>query len=107
MIPPSNDEEDRMLDVRKAGKPSLRRVRLAVRLTGAEEAAITGDFNGWDPAGIPLHHAGDRLWYVLLQLPPGEYQYRLRVDDAWVDDPEAEHLVPNPYGTANALMKVR
>jgi 1,4-alpha-glucan branching enzyme len=87
-------------------KGGTRRVRFVVRLPQAEEVILTGDFSGWDPAGIPLHHGAQDTWYATLDLAPGAHEYRLRVDGDWRDDPEAEDRVPNPFGTLNSVLKV-
>jgi 1,4-alpha-glucan branching enzyme len=84
----------------------LKRRRFAVRLPGADEVAVTGDFTGWSLEGIPLHHDGRDEWYVTLSLLPGEYQYRLRVDGEWRDDPGAAQQILNPYGSRNSVLRI-
>ena len=39
-------------------------------------------------------------------MPPGSYEYRFVVDGQWVDDPEVNELIPNPFGSANAVLEV-
>ncbi|MBI3858582.1 MAG: hypothetical protein HY293_23090, partial [Planctomycetes bacterium] len=41
-----------------------------------------------------------------LDLPPGEYEYRLIVDGVWRDHPGAAKRVPNPFGTENCVLVV-
>jgi 1,4-alpha-glucan branching enzyme len=96
-----------MSKVKSGPRASVRKVRFERRFPAADEVAITGDFAGWDPEGIPLHHDGEANWYATLELLPGEYQYRLRVDGEWRDDPEAEVRVPNPFGSENGVLRVR
>lgn len=91
--------------VREA-RPSLKPVRYSVRLPQADEVAITGDFTGWDPSGIPLHHGGTDEWYATLNLSPGIHEYRLRVDGEWCDDPAAVRRIRNPFGTENSVLIV-
>ncbi|HVE41865.1 MAG TPA: hypothetical protein VNM14_18370 [Planctomycetota bacterium] len=67
---------------------------------------IAGDFVQWNPDGVPLHHNGTDEWYVTLELPPGDYQYRLRADGAWIDNPEATRRVDNPFGSQNCVLTV-
>ena len=87
-------------------KARTRKVRFAVRLPQADEVVLTGDFTQWNPEGIPLHHDGQEEWYTHLELAPGLYQYRLRVDGEWRDEPEASRKVPNPFGTQNCVLNV-
>jgi hypothetical protein len=49
---------------------------------------------------------GDGRWVKELALPPGRYEYRLVVDGEWVDDPAATELIPNPFGTPNAVLVI-
>jgi hypothetical protein len=48
----------------------------------------------------------DGKWAKELALPPGRYEYRFVVDGQWVDDPAATELIPNSFGTANAVLVV-
>jgi 1,4-alpha-glucan branching enzyme len=85
-------------------KPGARRIPFTVKLGEAREVALAGDFNGWAPA--PLKSFGDGAWTVILELGPGEYQYRLLVDGQWRDHAEAPRRVPNPFGTENCVLVV-
>lgn len=95
-----------MPKLKEAHPARVRKVRYSVRLPLADEVALTGDFTQWNPEGIPLHHQGGDEWYALLELVPGDYQYRLRVDGEWQDDPMAIQKVSNPFGTQNCVLRV-
>ncbi len=95
-----------MLQAKKKSKDRTRRVPLEVRADGAREVIVTGDFTAWKEDGIRLEKCGDGLWTAVLQLEPGEYQYRLRIDGEWRDHEQAVDRVPNPYGSTNAVLKV-
>lgn len=91
----------------KASKSvTTRWIPFEVKLSGAKDVIITGDFVRWAPQGVPLSYDGGETWRTALDLAPGEYQYRLIVDGQWVDDPKAAKRVPNPYGTENCLLIV-
>ncbi len=92
--------------IKEAPKTQVRKIRFSVRLPQADEVLLSGDFVQWNPDGIPLHHNGSDEWYTTLELVPGDYQYRLRVDGAWVDDPKASRRVDNPFGTQNCILTV-
>jgi hypothetical protein len=42
----------------------------------------------------------------VLNLAPGEYQYRLLVDGEWKDHSEAKRRVPNAFGSENCVLTV-
>jgi len=97
----------RTLEQSKEGREIVgRRVPLRVRMEGADEVAIAGDFNQWDMRGNRLSHDGAGTWRTVLDLPPGEHQYRLFVDGKWRDDPDAKRRVPNPFGSGNCILVV-
>lgn len=83
-----------------------KRVPFTVAVEGAREVVLTGDFTGWSKEKVRLSPAGPGEWGAQLELPPGEYQYRLIVDGEWRDDPQGTKKVPNPFGTANCILTV-
>jgi hypothetical protein len=91
---------------KSARKTSTRWIPFEVRLTGAHDVVLTGDFVQWAPQGVPLSYDGGEIWRTALDLPPGEYQYRLIVDGRWVDDPQATRRAPNGYGSENCVLVV-
>lgn len=91
---------------RRPAKPATRTVPYSVRIDGAREVLLTGDFTGWSAEGIRLVRGPDDTWSAPLTLAPGRYEYRLRVDGLWQDDPAASERVPNPFGTHNAVLRV-
>lgn len=81
-------------------------VRLELTRPDAQEVGIAGSFNDWHPSVTPMIRLGDGKWAKELALPPGRYEYRFVVDGEWVDDPAATELIPNPFGTPNAVLVV-
>ena len=49
----------------KSSKPLAKRVPIVVKIEGAKEVAITGDFTGWKEDGIKL-----------VKIPTGEWRTR-------------------------------
>ncbi|MBN9688654.1 MAG: glycogen-binding domain-containing protein [Verrucomicrobia bacterium] len=82
-------------------------VRLRLTHLAAQQVCVAGSFNDWHPTVTPMIRLDDRQWAKELALPPGRYEYRFVVDGVWVDDPEATELIPNPFGSANAVLEVR
>jgi 1,4-alpha-glucan branching enzyme len=73
---------------------------------GAKEVYLVGDFNDWDPSADRMVKRKG-VFQKLLQLEPGEYQYKFLVDGQWHADPSAMTQVPNAFGTLNSVVRVR
>lgn len=67
---------------------------------------LAGTFNRWDPVRTPLKKCEKGIWKATLELAPGRYEYRYRVDDTWQNDPSAAEFVPNAFGTWNCVIQV-
>jgi 1,4-alpha-glucan branching enzyme len=83
-----------------------RRVTFTLAAPEAREVFLCGSFNGWDPTRTPMKADGQGNWKAQVMLLPGAYEYRLRVDGEWADDPSADQRVPNPFGTTNCVREV-
>lgn len=79
---------------------------IAIEAPNAKTVVVTGCFCGWDPVGHPLKRHRNGTWKTKLLLPPGQYEYRLLVDDQWQDDPTCGDRVPNSFGTENCILRV-
>jgi len=87
----------------------IREVRVYFYYPPARQVAVTGDFNGWRPDGVPLKATGKPgLWETTLRLKPGAYSYNFIVDGNYlVPDPNAPAQAPDGYGGTNSIMLVR
>jgi len=106
------------LDTRSAGReeatddqpagqnPNLQPVRFGYFCPEARDVFLAGSFNGWDPRAHPMQRDAFGDWSLELALPPGDHRYRLIVDGEWCDDPSAQRLVANPYGSFDAIIQV-
>lgn len=73
----------------------------------ANQVAIAGDFNGWDPASTPLKRDESLgVWQTCVPVPPGRYRYRLVLDGQWVQDPYNSYVESNPFGELNNIIVV-
>lgn len=87
----------------------IKEVKIFFYYPPARKVAVTGDFNGWDPEGLPLRPAGKPgLWTAKLRLKPGAYSYNFIVDgERLVPDPDAPAQAPDGYGGTNSIMLVK
>lgn len=58
--------------------------------------SVVGDFNGWDDDAHPMKRVQDGAWTAVLELPPGDYDYMIRVDGIDHRDPFAALLGADP-----------
>jgi chromosome partitioning protein len=74
---------------------------------GAGKVHLTGEFTRWSRDGIALEKdKSDGLWKILVDLEPGEYEYRYIVDGVWIKDPKNVDSVLNEFGQENSLLIV-
>ena len=87
-----------------SGRPLVTFVLLA---PDARSVALAGDFNGWDPARMPMRQEASGLWTLDVPLQPGRYQYAFVVDGRrFVADPAAPRAVGDDFGTPTSVVTV-
>ena len=71
-------------------------------------AALSGDFNDWDPKRHPMKRRKDGGFSVSLFLKPGQsYRFRYFLDgERWENDWGADEYLPNKFGTDDSVVKV-
>lgn len=69
----------------------------------AKKVLLAGDFNSWNPEGIPMKKQGDE-WVFDLHLDPGKVRYKFIVDGKWIIDPSNKEWEQNEYGTGNSVI---
>ncbi len=84
----------------------LKKVPLKIKAEGAKEVVLTGDFTQWAKDKVRLTPTAGGEWITVLELAPGEYQYRLIVDGEWRDHADAPKRIGNPFGTQNCVLIV-
>ena len=73
----------------------------------ARSVALAGDFDGWDPARLPMQRQGSGLWTVDVPLAPGRYQYAFVVDGRrFIADPSAPRATGDDFGTPTSVVTV-
>lgn len=69
----------------------------------AEAVYLAGDFNNWTPTSMARL---DGCFQTVVELWPGEHQYKFVVDGQWRNDPAAVKSVANVFGTTNSVIQV-
>ncbi|MFZ5863383.1 MAG: AAA family ATPase [Nitrospirota bacterium] len=89
------------------GPHSRSGVLFTVKLPGAHDVKLAGDFNGWVPDRHVLSLKEDGgLWKKLVFLAPGSYQYKYVVDDEWREDPHNALSVRDSLGGQSSVVVV-
>ena len=72
----------------------------------SEEVYVCGDFTDW--AAEPMERKKDGSFSLKVTLPaPQNYQFRYRLDgERWENDPNADALIPNPFGTEDSVLQL-
>ena len=69
-------------------------------INGVEKARIIGDFNNWDIQSEPMKKLKTGGFSQTINLNAGKsYQFKYLINDSqWINEPEADQLVPNGIG---------
>ena len=73
---------------------------------GAQEVYLAGSFNGWNAFDFKMSDTGGGVFSVVVDLSPGEYQYKFVVDGAWTQDALNAASAPDGYGGENSVVAV-
>ena len=72
-------------------------------------AAVLGEFNNWSASATPMKRLRNGEFTASVELARGRnYQFRYLLDKTqWENDPEADRLVPTPYGDCyNSVLEI-
>jgi len=85
----------------------MARTTVELEWPGAKDVYVAGDFTDWEqrPLRMRRRQAGQDVFFRVLDLPAGTYEYKLIVDGEWHPDPNAQQ-VPNDRGSTNSLLYV-
>jgi hypothetical protein len=90
-------------DAAPEGPEPVKKPRLVVfRLLApaAKEVFLGGTFNDFDARQHPLTRRADGLWETTLELAPGQYFYKFKVDGVWELDPTNPERTPDPRASS-------
>ena len=88
-------------------------VEFKLNFPNAKQVYLLGSFNGWKQSDENLMTRKGREWVKTLDLDPGVYEYKFKVesrkklpDAGWIADPTNSFSVSNEYGTGNSVKVV-
>ena len=105
----SRENENRPLGLEqgKVPTPSDRLREFMVKIPGAREVHLVGDFNNWQISQDSLlWQKEEGLWQKRIFLEPGRYRYKFVIDGEWTTDPLNDRLEPNPYGGVDSVFEI-
>ncbi|MCM8771326.1 MAG: AAA family ATPase [Candidatus Omnitrophica bacterium] len=85
----------------------LNEIMFSLSAPQANRVYLVGDFNNWqtDESAL-MQRDANGLWTKKLTLNPGRYHYRFVVDDVWMEDPNNERKIENPFGSMDSLLEI-
>lgn len=97
--------------LKKSYSKTGRKCRATFKLpaeVNAEEVALVGEFNLWDPSFNPMRQLKDGSFSATLSLESDkEYRFRYLLDnERWENDWEADDYRPNPFGSDDSIIRV-
>lgn len=77
-------------------------------VNSARKVNLAGDFNHWNTDSIPMKKLKGGEYTVTVALQKGkEYQFKYLIDgNSWLNEKEADKLVPNEFQTENSVIIV-
>ncbi len=72
----------------------------------AKEVYLVGPFNGWNMSANPIKKNRAGTWSTVVNLVPGNYEYRYLVDGELTEDPNARFSKPI-FGGSNSVVIVK
>lgn len=84
-------------------------VRFELSAPEAEQVALVGDFNDWEPGRSRLEDLdGDGVWEIEVELEQDRvYTYNFLVNDSeWIADPSAETQVRDSFGGEKSVLNL-
>ena len=96
-----------MVEVLDGGTKGRRRVEFFLSGRAGSRVMLAGSFNDWEPELAVMGYDALRCGYsVVLELAPGEYEYKFVRDEAWLPDDDNPCFTANDFGTINSMVKV-
>jgi 1,4-alpha-glucan branching enzyme len=91
---------------RYSAKKMVKPINFVCVAPGAKAVHLSGDFNDWDPAALPMKRQPDGAWLVQVPLNHGHHHYRFLVDGKPVLDPHAQGVARDHRGEKVSLLAV-
>ena len=82
------------------------RIRFAVSAPSARQVSLVGDFNGWNPAAVPMRRGSRDVWIVDVRLQPGRHVFAFSIDGALHADAAAPRAVEDDFGVPGSVVVV-
>ncbi len=91
----------------KGGKICRTTFKIPAQLR-AQSAILKGDFNNWEPSGLPMKQLRDGSFSATLSLEAGKtYRFKYLLDDLrWENDWQADSYLDNQFGTQDSVVDV-
>lgn len=72
----------------------------------ARSVQLSGSFNNWVPENTPLAKVKEGLWYTIVPLDSGKYEYQYVVDGKYTTDPNNPQIQTSKFGVTQSVVKI-
>ena len=95
------------LQGKRAAIPSDLLKDFSIKIPGAREVHLVGDFNNWKISQESLlWQKEEGVWQKRVFLEPGRYRYKFVIDGEWTNDPANDRMETNPYGGLDSVLEI-
>lgn len=81
-------------------------VGFEVRLEGVKSVWLLGIVGAWHPSFFKMKEHSQGLWIRKIELPPGDFSYRLIADGSWIDTAATLKTDYAPCGTITRFFTI-
>ena len=71
-----------------------------------QEVYVAGSFNNWNPAELKMREVRKGIYWKVIELFVGRYEYKFVVNGIWCIDPNTHYQISNEEGSLNSIIVV-
>ena len=71
-----------------------------------QEVYVAGTFNDWNPNELKMREVREGIYWKVVELSSGRYEYKFVVNGNWRIDPNTHYQISNEHGSLNSILVV-
>jgi len=81
-------------------------VHFEIAAPAARRVSLVGDFDGWNPAALPMRRGTNGTWVIDIRIAPGRHAFAFSVDGRLTIDPTAALSSDDNFGVPSSVVVV-